>query len=527
MSDIFQSKMLKIRAVLLSTIVLTVLFMSFGCVFETKTGFPPLTTTAPNGTGPGETTAGTSQTSEPVEQLTLAMPLDNEGLEALRLLFLANKSGLIRQEPGQYIGLQILPDDLRQFDNGMILNLVPVPAATGATAEQIDLWQNSGNLPDIIYSRSAAETVGLAGCLDLSSYLYSNKLLTADRISIPALENCRDGARLYSIPYLASFPVLYINNILLMQLGLDMPARDWTWTDWQTFATEAQLAITQAGLGATPELISELSEDEAALNLQLTQALFVTDDLSSLLEWLPAAFDPTIGWATWDGKRFDFGNQILDDAAQWLASDYQAGHSTLHLSEEQRLLAFGSSDAIRSGRILMWAGDSADLDTWRQAGLQVRACMMPLGFAESRDSQSAVQSPDRIPISVRSLIVSSNSRLPGLAADLAAFIALDADALLMQSRYKLFSGLTPLINDNTVQQTLLAGQADWSWLLQFSDRLTTASCSAQQVNRGWNRAIAASLGISGPDLLRAADREERTAIIQNMIMAAQTILQED
>ena len=522
MLESMRSRAMIVRAGML-IMVLPLILLSAGCELEQSETFPPLTTSTSQGSGSTETTAGT-QPTEQNQRLTVAMPLDEEGLEAMRLLFLARQSGLIRQEPGQYIGLTVLPDDLRQFDNGLILSLLPVPAATGATTEQVDLWRSSGSLPDIIYSRSAAETVGLSDCLDLTGYLYASKLLTADRIMIPAFENCRDGGSLYSIPYLASFPVIFFNNTLMMQLGLEIPAKDWTWNDWQIFAAEAQQAIDQAGLGASPDAIIELGGEEEPLVELLSKSVYVTDDLSSLLEWLPAAFDPQAGWAMWDGRQFDFANPALTDAAQWLSADYFAGHSTLHLSDEQRLIAFNATDAIRSGRILMWAGDSADMDTWRQAGLQVKACMMPSGLAESSEGQAPVPAGSRLPISVRSLAVSADCRLPGLAADLAAFIALDADALLLQSRYRLYSGLAPLINDKTVQRTMLAGQTDWSWLLQFTGQLMTASCSGQQVNPGWDLAVASSLGMNGPALLRSTDRDEQTAIVQNMIKAANSIL---
>ncbi|HAL74656.1 MAG TPA: hypothetical protein DCM45_06165 [Clostridiales bacterium] len=506
------------RAAAIIVSLLMCLSLLASCAGGIGQEFPPLTTTSPDNTGLEPTTGTGSETSEPELQLTVAMPLDQEGLEALRLLFLARQSGPIKQEPGQYIGLQVLPDDLRQFDNGMTLTLLPVPAATGASTEQIELWRGSGSLPDIIYSRSAAEMVGLADCLDLTGFLYSNELLNANRISIPALENCRKGQQLFSIPYLASFPVIYLNDSLMMQLQLNMPARDWNWQEWRAFADQAQQAITLAGLAATPETISSLANDEEALNELLIKAIFVTDDLSSLMPWLPAAFDPSAGWAMWDGQQFDFESEALDNAVQWLSEDYLLGHSTLHLDENQRLKAFNAIDAIRSGRVLMWAGDSADIDSWRQAGLQVKACLMPIGLEEANG---------RLPISVRSLSVNTNSHLPELAASLAAFIALDADALLLQSRYKLYSGLSPLINDPMVQQTLLAGQADWSWLLQFTNQLMNASCSGQQVNQGWDRAVAASLGDYGPALLQAADRKERLTVIKDMIKAAQLILQEN
>ena len=90
----------------------------------------------------------------------------------------------------------------------------------------------------------------------------------------------------------------------------------------------------------------------------------------------------------------------------------------------------------------MWPGESSDLDGWQKDGLQVGSNLMPTGLS----------------LSVRPLIVSKNSAQPQLAADFAAFIALDADSLLLQSRYQIFNGLVPLVNDTMVWQTVVGSQ---------------------------------------------------------------------
>lgn len=511
-------------AILAACLVLACFLPS--CQISDDTGFPPLETTGPDSTGVSETTSGETQGTDPAVHLTVALPMGSEELESLRLLYLARQSGLIKQEPGQYIGLQVLPDDLRQFDNGMTISLVTVPASTGATSEQIDLWRSSGSLPDIIYCRSATESVGLENCLDLNAYLYDNDLISASSIYLPALENCRSAEKLYCIPAMASFPVIYLNRSLLSQLQLMTPSNDWTWTEWQTFAAQAQQAINLAGLSAAPDIITGFSDDEPALNAQLARAVFVMNDMAGLLEWLPASFDATTGWAMWNGQAFDYASPSFNQAAAWLSDSIRAGYSAQHLDDQQLQAAFGTQDAVRSGRILMWAGDSADMDTWRQAGLQVEACLMPSGFQPDETTGQAKEKPG-IQISIRSLVVSSGTDNPELAASIAAFLVLDADSLLLQSRYQVYSGLVPLVRDAMAQNTLIGRQTDWSWLLPFAGQMTSASCSGQQVSKNWDAAVEASLGVYGVGLLQAEDDEARAAVIDQMIEAASVTLQEE
>jgi ABC-type glycerol-3-phosphate transport system substrate-binding protein len=499
------------------------------CELADATGFPLLETSV---TGDSSTTQAsvTQPNGTSSDRLKVALPCGRDTLEAVRLLYLAKKSGLLNQEPGQYIGQQIDLEDLLQFDDKMAIDLVTVSATTGATAEEVSIWRAAGTMPDIVYCLSAASTIGLAKTLDLNNLLYDNQLLSAGHVYSPALENCRAGQVLYGIPYLASTPVIYINQALLTQLGLVIPAKNWTWPDWLAFAAQAQQAIDAAGLGATPAILAGLKDNPEKLNAQLAKSVFVMDNPADLLAWLPASFNKNAGWAMWNGGGLQFGQTAFLDATHWLQGFSGAGNSMLHLDAAQRLTALGALDAVQSGRVLLWPGDSADLGVWRQTGLTVNVCLMPSGMppkgGENSTNAANLPATGNIPIKVRSLIVSQSCINPALASDFAAFFALDADALLMQSRYQVFEGLLPLVRDAVVWNAIVGPQAQRSQLLSLMDKLPDAYYSGQQLQAGWDKAIKASLGMYGPQILLATRQQEKT-LLDKMIQAGKNALQEE
>lgn len=478
----------KLRHVVLLLICMTAVCLLPACQFSQETGFPDLETSQTSNTGPSQTNGTTPTDSETGRSLTVALPLGSDCLESVRLLFLAKESGLINQEPGQYIGQQIAIEDLQQFDSDLTINLVAETPPTGATAEQIRLWQNSGSMPDIVYCETAADA-GLENVMDLNDLLYGNQLLTAKNVFVPTLENCREGQTLYGIPYFATLPVIYFNSTLMGQLQLQQPANEWTWQDFLDF--------------------SGLSYQ--AMQTEEPSTKFVVDNPAELLNWLPASFDANAGYAMWDGQSFRFDLPAFSNAVDWLQEYADAGYSMLNLTAEERLAVLGTLDPIIGSKVLMWSGETSDLDDLQINGLQVGSNLMPTGLT----------------LSVKPLVISKTCAQPQLAADFAAFIALDADSLLLQSRYQVFNGLIPLVNDALVWLTIVGGQNKATMLLPLLDQMSSIDCSDQQLIAGWRQAIKDSIGGFGSQLILEKSLKARNNLIVQMTTAASQVLQEE
>ncbi len=496
-------------------VVLALVGLLPACRLTEDSGFPPLESQASGQTDssqPSTQPTGTAQTPS----LRVALPMDEPTLDAVRLLYLAKQGG-ISQEAGQTIGQQISLDALKLYDNGMKIDLITVPAATGATREQVNLWLSTNDLPDIIYTDSAAAKIGLENCRNINDLLYDNPLLSAGQVNIAALDSGRRGDSLLAVPYLASMPVVYFNETLLAQLGLVAPSPDWTWNQLLAFESKAQQAIDAAGLSASPTALAIIGSK--AQNSQLIKSVFVMGTPADLLQWLPASLSAEAGWAMWDGQSFQFQKPVFASAAEWLKTIVSGGYSTVHLTAAQRLIAQNGNDLILSGRVLMWAGDSADDSTWENAGLTVTARPIPA------DQTSGVI--QRMPLTVRSLIVSKTATDPALAAELAAFIALDTDSLLMQSRYQVYEGFVPMNNDSAVWDAAVASQSKWNWFRVFDSRIQLSYCRGQQLNAGWDTALQNALQAYGNNLLLAKNATDSNALLQLMNQAAQAAVQGD
>ena len=403
---------LKTGCLILSVFMLTGMLAS--CGFDDRPSFPSLETTTSQQTVPGQTTQPGSGIPGDTSVLVAALPLDNETLDAVRLMFLAKKSGLLNLEPGQYIGLQVMIDDLRQFDNGMAVELISVPLSTGATADLVRIWQNSGSTPDIIYTRSVADSIGFDAALNLDPLLYDNPLFSAGHIIMPGLENMRHNGVIYGVPWLASVPVVGINRSLAVSLGLSIPTDDWTWSEWLTFFNSAQSAIMDASTSADPESLNALGEDPEALDELLTRAVFVMDNPASLLTFLPGGFRQPSGWAMWDGQAFHYDDPIFIEAVRWLRDATTGSSTALHLDDAQLQTAFSGQDPVRSGRSLMWLTDSsAAADLMNGSTMDVVFRQLPAGYISDEKINPAAP----VYLSAGSLVVNSKSDHPKLAAE--------------------------------------------------------------------------------------------------------------
>ena len=121
----------------------------------------------------------------------------------------------------------------------------------------------------------------------------------------------------------------------------------------------------------------------------------------------------------------------------------------------------------------------------------------------------------------------SKSDHPKLAAELASFIALDADSLLVQSRYQSYSGFVPLVNDQMVWNTLTGTTGDWRFMNNLLISLPSAIFSNRQNTARWEQARVETLSTFGPALLLADDDATDATLIREMMARSARILEGD
>ena len=519
-------------------LLIFLLLIPGGCVMPGEPVFPTLKTDGHSVPGQTASTDETSTTGissgEPVT-LTVAVPFGNDAADLLRLLFLARTSGQLPGEDGQLIGQHVQADDLAPFDGSLQIAIQTVSATAGATAGQILLWQAAAQMPDVLYVRSAAQSPGLDQLLDLQEWVFDDALLSAGHIYAEALNSMRTDQILYGIPYLASTPMVFFNQKLLEQFHTENPDLNQTWEDWQNLLARLQSAVSLDGQGATPANLALYAEFPQQRDDHLRQSVFLLENPVDFLPFLPASLAMTSGWAMWQGPRFTFADSSFKISADWLRRQVQMGYSPWHLSFEDRITALKVNSARTDNRVIFWVGDSTDLSTWhQQTALPVGECFMPAGARDIRsnlaDSASgAVHAllDQRLPVEIRSLVVSKTTREPALAAAFAVFLALDVDSLLLQSRFQLYEGLFPLVQEQAVWEAMVARQPFGYILLTIKDRMPYAYCSGRQMIASWDATMNQVFQQLGARYLSMTDTSGLTPLLEDISKAVPRILAEE
>lgn len=509
-----------------------------GCVLPGEPVFPTLETNGHSVPGQTASTDETSSTGdspgEPVT-LTVAVPFGKDAADLLRLLFLARTSGQLPGEEGQLIGQHVQADDLASFDGSLQIAIQTVSASTGATTEQMSLWQAAAQMPDVLYVRSAAQSPGLDQLLDLQAWVFDDALLHAGHIYAEALNSMRADQILYGIPYLASTPLVFFNQRLLEQFHAENPDLNQSWDDWQNLLARLQSAVSLAGQGATPANLALYAEYPQQRDDHLRQSVFLLENPVDFLPFLPASLVMTSGWAMWQGPRFAFSDSSFKISADWLRRQVQMGYSPWHLTFEDRITALQVDSARMDNRVIFWVGDSTDLSAWhQQTALTVGECFMPAGASEIRNDIPASGAAagqalldQRLPVEIRSLVVSKTTHEPALAVAFAVFLALDADSLLLQSRFQLYEGLFPLVQEQAVWEAMVARQPFGHILLTIKDRMPYAYCSGRQMIAAWDATMNQVFQQLGARYLSMTDASGLTPLLEDISKAVPRILAEE
>ena len=133
----------------------------------------------------------------------------------------------------------------------------------------------------------------------------------------------------------------------------------------------------------------------------------------------------------------------------------------------------------------------------------------------------------RLPVEIRSLVVSKTTREPALAAAFAVFLALDVDSLLLQSRFQLYEGLFPLVQEQAVWEAMVARQPFGYILLTIKDRMPYAYCSGRQMIASWDATMNQVFQQLGARYLSMTDTSGLTPLLEDISKAVPRILAEE
>lgn len=452
-----------------------------------------------------------SESEDKPVHLHLAVPFEDETAEALRLLFLAFDSGLLNKEDHQQIGQMVSLDDLKQFDAPFVLEIETVPAATGITAEQVRTWAAAANMPDVMYTGSAASIPGLSYLLPLNEFLFENERLSPDHLFTVSIKAASSGQVLYGIPYLASTPMICYNADLLSSIGASYPDFSQTFAKWADWMKDVQQKLSERGL--CPDLEDlELIDDPDSRPLLFENAIFLYEQLSDFLPFIAPSGSWASGWGQWDGKGFNLDDPVFSSSAAWLREQALSTFSLYHLSESERQLVRNDLKGQAVHRVIGRVIDSADLSYWFALdAFRVCVSLMPFYYSEDLSEEDLKM---RFPVYVRCLSVWRETRYPELAVRFSSFIAQDPDSLLMQSRFQIYDGLFPLIRDSTVWDAMVSRQPYGKDLRVFETFLPFAYTGGQQTVRSWDKIMDGAFRQEGDRYLSSSEDEQEAAFLK-------------
>ena len=434
----WRTNRLCIRFLSMLSLLLTALVILPSCTVSPTTTYPVVSfteaseqTSSLSGIEPTETTS----VSQGTTVIRVAAPISSQTAKYLSLLFSAKKQGLF---PKGETGSTISSEFLLTIEPEFLVEAIQTPS-TGATYEMVESWRNDGISPDVIYVNSLSPFQNNDRIIALNEYCASVNSLTPDHIYPDMLATCYIGDFLYGIPYSASAQILFWNQEVTKASG---------WNFLPFSISLSDLNTISSGIAALNPLPEEQTEQER---------FFTFLDPSQLLPFLPNAYDSKANWFVREGSGFQFKSEAFRKTASFLqAYSVQDSFSVEALTPEEHVQEFGNMDPRISGRVATWVGSSFDISYWSTALANVTITKLP---SETQEKESPLA------LTVYPLCVSSDTENPKLAAEFAAFLATDEDAVLLTERLEKRAGFIPVLSSEAVWRLVFENQT-------YGDRLT-------------------------------------------------------
>lgn len=428
----FSKRAGKIISLVLSFSILSCLFLT-SCK-KVRSEFPTIPTSDTS-----ETTEQKGSESIPdskTMELTVASPLSYETVSYLAKLYVAKSSGLLGDGvTGETVDLSYLSS----IDLPFVLSVYDT-SETGCNADTLKQWRASGDMPDIFLTDSFDQVVSEGLALPITKYLSEISLLSSDRIYMGLLSSFFTSGEQYGIPYQTSAAVLYCDMEVM------------------NMADIATVSFKQSRTSLL-DLLSKLNELNASERTVLPFYL-----AGNLLPYLPSAmFNHSYLSASTEEDRAD---QAYRDSLSYLDSIIGTGFSYESMTDEETEAFFSGLSPLLSRKVGIWAGTTSEISIYDNYMPNTLCLMQIPGITEDEYTSPLLISYP--------LCISSSCESPKEASELACFMALDEDALLLAARLSPKEGYMPSISSPTVWKNVVLTQKYGYYLEQFHERMDQA-----------------------------------------------------
>ena len=420
-----------------SSLLAVLLVLSFvlasGCK-KVQNSFPEIPTSPDS-----ETTETTPPETPPIAQtveITIATSLSYDVCLYLAKLSYAKSQGLLGEGvTGETVDL----DYLDSIDLPYILHVYET-SENGCNTQTLRQWKNGGNMPDVFLTDCFDQVVSEGLALPISDYLAGNALLSADSIYPDQVLQFNTNGSQYGIPFQASACVLFCDMEVMRQANiLTLPF----------YVSKSSFTDMLASLSA-------LNEEE-----RLVIPFYLASELLPVLpcslyrhEYLSASVDE------------DRADPSFRDARSYADLLIRSGYTYESMTDEEIDLFLNGLSPLLSRKVGVWAGTTDAIPVYDNYMPNTLSIMQLPGENEEEETS---------PILIcYPLCVSSSCKNPKEACELASFIALDEDALLLTGRLSPREGYLPCIRSPRVWKSVTATGKYGHYLMEFQNRMDEA-----------------------------------------------------
>ena len=362
-----------------------------------------------------ESVAVTEETTVSEEEkihLTVALPYSTKTVEYLYKLYSAKKAGYWDDSfSGSTVEMSYLDAMVTDVD----LQNIYIPNE-GVSPDTVLSWGDEQ--PDIFLTNDLKTTADEGLCISLDEYLCDNKLLNTDNVYLSALKSLIIGGELYALPYYSTVPLIYGNKDLAPAKG--NPDFRCSLDKFDLFIRsidpkDGKIVILSKGYQMIPYICSAFDDD-----CELSSYMLYKEYLS----------------------KMDKSSIIFSKVIDYIKGLYYEG-LTANSADD-------GTDPVISRNCALWIAPSSDIELW-DSYYPNKLYFMQLPVYTSSD--------DAIPyLTLFPICVSEQSANKEAAADFAAFLALDEDAVMLADRLEHKPGFLPLIASNEAWDQITSDQ---------------------------------------------------------------------
>lgn len=286
--------------------------------------------------------------------------------------------------------------------------------------EKLGAAAAAGKLPDVFFVFNGPANVANGWLGDLSPYLETDPDYSPDKIFSNLSETGQYNGKQYMLPHQMFMTGVLINVDLFNKENIPLPKKNWTTNEFEDIAKK----------------LTKVSDHQ-----------FGVENIVGARESFVPQFDPSLGWLTYDGTKFNFDNPAFSDTIHWINNIVYNDKTSVDLYERIEQDKWYGKD--KSGFVAGKVGMKIDAN-WAFADLAKNAKFkwdfMPLPADKGQ----------RVPIITDYIGMAANTKHPKEAYEFIKWLTFSKDGWLQRiNEIEKPISTMPLVSDRDVWDAYL------------------------------------------------------------------------